>query len=97
MSGRHACPYCEGTGWADPVDSETMLTDIMTAIREKGIVVLTGDYVRAAAAAELIGQTPKTLQNWRSPTVNKIPFIHRNRNVLYRLSDLAEYLARTTK
>ncbi|MEH6789655.1 hypothetical protein [Parasphingorhabdus sp.] len=69
-----------------------MLADIKTAIREKGIVVLTGEYVREADAAALIDLAPKTLANWRGGD-GRLPYIKRNQRPVYALTDLADYLA----
>ena len=94
MSGLRVCPHCEGTGLVEPVNAKTKLADLWRTIRKEGLVVLSGDYVRTDVAALLIHKSPGTMINWRSKGDHRIPFTWRNRNVIYELVDIAEYLVR---
>ena len=47
-------------------------------------------------AAGYIGIPANTLQHWRTTGAQQIPFIKVGRRVMYRLSDLDEWLAQHT-
>ena len=87
-----ACPHCHGTGYLEPRDPGELLSELEATCRERGHWVSPDNRVRAETAAELIGQAPKTLSNWRSGD-DRLPFIKRGGRPLYALNDLAEYLA----
>ena len=86
------CPHCHGTGYLQPPDAGELLCDLEAACRERGHWISPDNRVREDAAADLIGLAPKTLRNWRS-TDAPLPYILRKARPLYRLEDLAEYLA----
>ena len=47
-------------------------------------------------AAEVLGVKPSTLAVWRSTGRYRLPYLKVGRLVKYRISDLAEFLARRT-
>ena len=93
MSSREVCPHCHGTGWAQQVDSATMLEYMKEAVRKKQYWLSPDECVREAVAAELIGYAQCTLQKWRSQH-RPLPYITRGGNPLYALSDLADFSVR---
>jgi hypothetical protein len=50
-----------------------------------------------ADAAEVLGVKPSTLSVWRSTGRHNLPYMKVGRLVRYRLSDLAKFLAESTK
>lgn len=47
-------------------------------------------------AADYIGIPANTLQHWRTTGAQQIPFIKVGRRIMYRISDLDEWLAQHT-
>jgi len=43
-------------------------------------------------AAKFLGVQPNTLAVWRSKGINKIPYLRLGRKILYKKSDLIQYI-----
>ncbi|WP_150291668.1 hypothetical protein [Sphingobium estronivorans] len=90
------CTRCGGTGREPGPANADISETLRAACIERGIWISPDGMVREAVAAELIGVATKTMRNWRYAD-QPIPFTTRAGHPLYKLHDLADWLARSQK
>lgn len=87
------CPCCGGSGLADqPDDQPDPVAELRAWCVEREHWVGPDDTVRTDTAAALLGLEPQTLRADRA-YLGRIPYRRVGSRILYRLQDLAAYLA----
>ncbi|MBH1634995.1 helix-turn-helix domain-containing protein [Xanthomonas sp. SI] len=85
MTARAFCPCC-GQRWPGE-ETAINVDDLERDCRARGYMVTADGRVHEDVAAELLGRSVRTLEDWARS--EKIPTIRVNRRRTYRLSDIA--------